>query len=101
MHGACGFWGVLAVGAFARPQYAYNTEGRHGFLYASVGDNPSLIGAQIVALIIEILWVVIMSTLMFGGLKAAGMLRVPTEIEEMGMDVSKHGGDAYELQAKP
>ena len=31
-------------------------------------------------------------------LKMAGLLRVPPEVEEAGMDISKHGGTAYEKQ---
>ena len=39
-----------------------------------------------------------MSFLMFFALKMAGLLRVPPEVEEAGMDISKHGGTAYEKQ---
>mmetsp|Transcript_23616 Transcript_23616/g.64018 ORF Transcript_23616/g.64018 Transcript_23616/m.64018 type:complete len:440 (-) Transcript_23616:253-1572(-) len=92
VHGACGFWGVLAVGVFARPEYAYNQVGSHGFIYAGKGD---LIVIQIIALCIELAWVSITSGLMFAALKFSGKLRVPAEVEEAGMDVSKHGGDAY------
>ena len=32
---------------------------------------------------------------MFQGLKALGMLRISSSVEEVGMDVSKHGGHAF------
>ena len=38
-----------------------------------------------------------MSLLLFGALKFAGLLRVSQEVEEAGMDVSKHGGTAYTM----
>ena len=34
----------------------------------------------------------------FFALKMSGLLRVSQDIEEMGMDVSKHGGTAYEME---
>jgi len=36
-----------------------------------------------------------MSFIMFFPLKKAGLLRVSAEVEAAGMDVSKHGGEAY------
>ena len=39
-----------------------------------------------------------MSFIMFFALKMAGMLRVSSEVEEAGMDISKHGGTAYEKE---
>jgi Amt family ammonium transporter len=99
VHGACGMWGVLSVGIFCRPEYSYNGLGSHGFVYP--GPTPDLIGVQIVLILIVILWVGTMSLLIFGGLRLLGILRVPAEIEEAGMDVSKHGGDAYDLSVPP
>jgi Amt family ammonium transporter len=96
VHGASGFWGVLACGIFCRPEYSYNLMGSHGFLYAGKGD---LIGIQLVALGIEIAWVAITSGLMFFALKVTGLFRVSQEVEEAGMDVSKHGGEAYSMGA--
>ena len=43
-------------------------------------------------------WVGGLSFIMFFVLKMTGLLRVSQDIEEMGMDVSKHGGTAYELE---
>jgi len=48
------------------------------------------------ALIAEIAWVGGLSAMMFMALKMTKMLRVSAEVEEAGMDVSKHGGSAYE-----
>jgi len=133
VHGACGFWGCVATALFAAPPYAYHgglhedcapTAGDDGKytvgddcncpLYDdSTGQNCAgvgafygcgcLLGVTLAALVLEFLWVGIMSAMMFMILKAAGILRVSQEVEEAGMDVSKHGGSAYEMEvgAKP
>ena len=54
-----------------------------------------LIVAAILLLVAVIVWVGLTSFIMFTVLKKAGILRVSAEIEEAGMDVSKHGGMAY------
>ena len=89
VHGACGFWGVFAVGLFSAPAYAYGSG--PGLFY---GEGKAL-GAACICLGLEIVWVVVLSALMFLPLKLAGLLRVSAEIEAAGMDVSKHGGAAY------
>merc|ERR1719161_1569662 len=76
VHGACGFWGVLAAGLFG--------EG-NGAFYG--GDQ---LGVQIVAAILIFLWIAIPSALLLFGLKAAAMLRVPDAVEADGLDVHEH-----------
>ena len=94
VHGACGFWGVLAVGLFASPDYGYNAEGAAGLFYG--GDLAGvLLGVQLAGLVAQIAWVSVMSLILFFALKAARILRVDAATEEEGMDVSKHGGLAY------
>jgi Amt family ammonium transporter len=90
VHGACGFWGVFAVGLFSASDYAYGSG--PGLFY---GGGQAL-GAACICLGAEIAWVVVLSLAMFFPLKMLGLLRVSAEIEEAGMDVSKHGGAAYE-----
>lgn len=92
VHSAAGAWGVIAVGIFTRPEYAYQQTGSHGFLYPG---TPDLIGVQIVYVLVHTAWVVVTCSLLFFGMSKAGILRVPAEVEEMGMDLSKHGGEAY------
>ena len=94
VHGACGFWGVVAVGLFASPDYGYNAEGAAGLFYG--GDKAGvLLGVQLCGLVAEIAWVGLLSSVLFFALKAARLLRVDLSTEETGMDVSKHGGGAY------
>ena len=101
VHGACGFWGVLAVGVFGHPDYVrFGWDGENGdvageahtgFLYG----GSTLFAAQLVALIIEFAWVGCTSSILFFTLKMTGVLRVSEQTERNGMDPSKHGGSAY------
>jgi len=93
VHGACGFWGVFVTGLLSAPEYAYGAG--KGAFYGS-GDA---LAAAICCLLAIIAWVGGMSTFMFLILKKTGILRVSAEIEAAGMDVSKHGGNAYHSDA--
>jgi len=55
-----------------------------------------LLAAQLSGLLIILLWVLTCSMLLFVPLKLLGVFRVPEAIELAGLDVSKHGGAAYE-----
>ncbi|MBI3859986.1 MAG: ammonium transporter [Thaumarchaeota archaeon] len=86
-HGAGSMWGVIATGIFASS--AIN--GVDGALYG----NPSLLG-------IELFAIAVVSAFAFLGsfvlLKAIGVftpIRVTPEDEELGLDESQHGEDAY------
>ena len=93
VHGACGFWGVFATALFSAPDYSYAAG--TGLFY---GETVA-INAHLVFLLAVIAWVGLTSCAMFGLLKVCGVLRVSKAIEEAGMDVSKHGGDAYSFDS--
>merc|ERR1719171_3318375 len=78
VHGACGLWGVWAVGFFADKGYA-GVDDAGIFMEGCKGQ---LFGAQIVATLIEIPWVVIMSLILFVSLKQLGILRVHPNDED-------------------
>ena len=98
VHGACGAWGVIAAGLFAKQKYVLNDYGAeggaddYGALYGGGGKQ---LGNQIAGVLAIIAWVGFTSSVLFGVLKYAGMLRVPVEEEEVGLDTSHHGGNAY------
>ena len=48
-----------------------------------------------VMLLAIVAWTSLMALATFVPLKLFGVLRVSEEIEDIGMDVSKHGGSAY------
>jgi Amt family ammonium transporter len=109
VHGACGFWGVLAVGLFALKEYSYAP---HTDSPAYLAADGSVLGAdagllmpgtrgalfltQLITALIEIVWVVVTSSILFMILKVCGIFRVSIEEEAAGLDISKHGGSAYE-----
>ena len=102
VHGACGIWGVFSVGFTADPDY---TSDYYGWTNATAwtpdyagafygGDK--LLLAQFVAILAQLAWVSFFAIIVFGGLRLLGLLRISAEVEEAGMDASKHGGAAYE-----
>mmetsp|Transcript_12480 Transcript_12480/g.16999 ORF Transcript_12480/g.16999 Transcript_12480/m.16999 type:complete len:497 (+) Transcript_12480:163-1653(+) len=99
MHGFCGMWGVLYVGLMAKEEYvkqAYgDTRGKYGAFYGGGGE---LLGCQIVGIICIATWTCCLIGPFFYALKMAGQLRVPKEEEMMGLDVSHHGGSAYNIE---
>lgn len=97
VHLFCGAWGVIAAGLFATEEnynaayYSDRSADCKGLLYG----GGAQFGANFVFVLAIIVWVSINSIMLFGGLKAMKMLRVSTEVEERGMDDSKHGGMTY------
>jgi len=98
VHGACGFWGVLANALFADPVYSL------GFYVWGPGNDTykscffggyKMLGSSMVALFATIAWVCGLSIPMFLVLKLTKLFRVSEDVETTGMDTSKHGGSAY------
>ena len=91
----------IAVGVFCTCPYSYaktiDGDTDCGIFYGGSGE---LLGAQIVFILIHLAWVGTCSALIFFALKAIGILRVSVDVEEAGLDVSKHGGAAYPEQMK-
>ncbi|SMB99300.1 ammonium transporter [Thermanaeromonas toyohensis ToBE] len=88
-HGIGGTWGSLATGLFA--SQAVNPAGNNGLFYG----NPSLLMTQFIAVLAA--WSFVAATT-FIILKVVGLLtplRASAEEEEMGLDLSQHGEDAY------
>jgi len=89
VHGLGGIWGALATGIFASK--AINEAGADGLLYG----NPAQLGIQAVGVLATVAFASI-ATLVI--LKAVGLvtkLRVTSEEEDLGLDLSLHGEDAY------
>ena len=113
VHGACGFWGVIAVGLFTKKEYSWapagcGTDAPSAWCIDSDGNDlgvdaglfmpgtrGTLFATQVLAAIIEVIWVSATSGILFFALKLAGIFRVSAEDEQIGSDLSKHGGSAY------
>ena len=87
VHGACGLWGVLAVGIFS-------TQSNIALAYG--GKDCSNLGlvfaSQLVGALAIIGWVTLMTVPAFYLLKVLGIWRVPEDMENEGLDHSEHGG---------
>ena len=97
VHGCCGCWGVLAAGIFSTEFYYgiayYSDDDRKsdcaGVVYG--GDGGSL-GAAILFILTNIAWTGSTMTILLSILQVTIGVRVSSEVEEIGMDESKHGG---------
>jgi len=100
LHGFTGAWGVIFPGLLAKKEFmaeSYGNDSSYGIFY---GGNGKLLGANIVGIIAITAWVLPTIGTVFFCLNKAGKLRIPTEEEETGLDLSHHGGKAYDLAAE-
>ena len=97
MHGACGAWGCLMVGLFATEGHVAQAYGltEYGVFY---GGSGKLLGNQILGIVVIALWVSGLLGAFFYAMKQMNMLRSSAEEEAMGLDESKHGGSAYNME---
>lgn len=79
VHAFCGSWGTLAVGLFY-----------YGDLF-----NIERIVTQIIGIVAALVWGVGASMLLFWSLNRVSLLRVTTQIERRGLDISEHKEIAY------
>ncbi|GIL66220.1 hypothetical protein Vafri_19828 [Volvox africanus] len=99
MHAFCGAWGVFFVGLLAKREYVCASYGKdcsewvpYGLFYE--GDGR-LLASQVIGIICIFTWVFGLMSLLFAVLKFCKILRISAEEEQAGLDVSKHGGSAY------
>lgn len=88
-HGMGGLWGALATGLFATT--AVNPAGANGLFYG----NPSLLLIQAAAAAIVIVFSFALTFGMSRLLDKVMGLRVTSDEEEVGLDISEHGERAY------
>lgn len=99
IHGACGFWGVLAGGLFNRGIHQVTAgfaDDNYGLFY---GGGIKLFLANLIGAIVIALWTIALIAPLFVAMKMFGLLRISPEEEIIGNDVSKHGGVAYPIDA--
>jgi Amt family ammonium transporter len=91
VHGVGGILGAIMTGIFATK--TVNAAGNDGLLYG----NPSLLVTQLIAVGITVVLAAVGSAIILLALKATIGLRVTTEEERMGLDLSQHSESAYVL----
>lgn len=82
VHGACGLWGVIAVGLFGDPDHGM---GGNGAFYG--GDQ---LGVQLMAVVVIFAWTFTLSVVVFGSLRFVGLLRLSDEWQDIGADLKEH-----------
>jgi Amt family ammonium transporter len=90
IHGIAGTLGAILTGVFADP--SINEAGK-GLLYG----NPGQLWTQFVAVGVTIIYVAVVTFIIFMVIKALVGLRVDAEEEITGLDESEHGEKAYNL----
>lgn len=94
VHGACGIFGVLAIGLFGESSLTFigPMAGQGGLL---TGGGLALLGVQALGSVSTIIWVTLTSIVMFGALKAVNRLRVNPKADEIGIDLYEHGATVW------
>jgi ammonium transporter, Amt family len=88
-HGIGGTWGALATGLFASK--VVNPQGANGLFYG----NPSQFLIQLVTVVVTIIFAFGMTFLITKLISRFMSLRVSENEEEVGLDISEHGEQAY------
>ena len=91
VHGVGGTWGALATGLFASK--AVNADGRNGLF---LGDAGTL-WIQLVAIVATWIFAALVTLIILKLLNATMGLRVSTEHEQMGLDLSQHNEAGYTM----
>ena len=91
VHGVGGFWGALATGLFAST--AINPGGANGLFFG----NPGLFAIQAMDAVITIIYSVVVTFILLKAIDAVIGLRVTTEEEIQGLDLTQHSEIGYSL----
>jgi ammonium transporter, Amt family len=91
VHCVGGIWGALATGLFASK--LVNSAGGDGLFYG----NPSQLLIQVIAVVVTLAYSFVISYILFKILDATMGLRVTTEDEVAGLDLTEHQETGYSL----
>ncbi len=95
VHCVNGVWGVIATGLFADGTYGDGLNGVSGGVTGLFYGNPSQLAAQLIAVLVLIVWGCGVSYLFFRILDKTWGLRVAPEDELAGLDIPEMGVLAY------
>jgi ammonium transporter, Amt family len=95
VHGANGAWGLLALGLFADGTYGDGLNGVEKAVRGLFYGDPSQLGAQIVGVITNFIFVFVVMFVFFKVLNLIVPLRVSREAEQEGLDESEVSVIAY------
>jgi ammonium transporter, Amt family len=98
-HGLCGVWGTLSCGIFTLPALAkFNGVGSGGLVYTG---SFAQLGHQALGVVTVFAFVLVVSYATFWVIKHTYGLRVTSEEEDAGLDISEHGMYGYPEQFIP
>ncbi len=95
VHGIGGMWGAIATGIFLSVDVNPNIAALNADLYKSIVDGHSMVGNQIVAVLITVVLSAVVATVGLLVAKFTVGLRATAEDESEGLDVSQHGEEGY------
>ena len=102
VHGACGTWGILALGLFADGRYGDGWNGVAGKVRGLFYGDPGQLAASCVGILACVAW---SGTVTYLALRAIGALtggnRVPPADEIIGLDVPEMGMEGYATEPEP
>ncbi len=97
VHGVGGIWGAIAVGLFANNSVnaALIKGDKNPLNGLFLGGGTELLGHQLLSVLIAVV-IAVVGTLIIGGiLKAMGILRATDAEQDLGLDQTQHGEEAY------
>ena len=95
VHGACGAWGMIALGLFADGTYGDGLNGVAGTVKGLFYGNASQILAQLTGVIVNFVLVFVVMYVFFKALDRIVPMRVSEEVEFEGLDQSEVAVTAY------
>jgi len=93
VHGACGMLGSLAIGFWGIESLTVALGGKGAGLL--VGGGVDQLIAQVIPVIGVTVWCAVTGVLMFGALKAIGLLRISEYAAGLGIDAYEHGASVW------
>jgi ammonium transporter, Amt family len=95
VHGACGAWGLLALGLFADGTYGDKWNGVEGTVRGLFYGDAGQFVAQLISILTNIIYVFVISYIVFKLIDMVIGMRVKPEDEMAGLDIPEMGVLAY------
>ncbi|KAK0607958.1 hypothetical protein LWI29_023288 [Acer saccharum] len=95
LHGGCGAWGIIFTALFASKKYVNEVYGADRPYGLFMGGGGRLLAAHVIQILVIVGWVSATMGTLFYTLHKLKLLRISSEDEMSGMDLTRHGGFAY------
>jgi Amt family ammonium transporter len=95
VHGACGAWGMIALGLFADGTYGDGLNGVAGTVKGLFYGGSSQFAAQVIGVVVNLIFVFVVMYAFFKALDRFIPMRVSEEVEFEGLDQSEVAVTAY------